>query len=103
MTALAPAAMALAIAGEADTAVSDNRNPGAFQRFLPRRKTAVIRGTPTPVTIRVVQMSRVRPTFTALQPLPPARACASGDVAADDLQVRIFKARVSRIRCEHLE
>ncbi len=68
------------------------RNPGAFQRFY-RVGAAVICGTPTPVTIRVVQMGRADTDFhRALQPASASARRALRQwrpVAADDLQVRM--------------
>ncbi len=91
MTALAPAAMAGDIAGEADTAVSDNRNPGAASA-LPRGSSGDLRNAHTSHDTGGTDGAGPIPTFCALQPAfrQCAGACASGDVAADDLQVRIF-------------
>jgi hypothetical protein len=69
MTQCAPAAMALAMSPEiADAAVGDQRHAGAL-RAPSRRGDAVICGTPTPVTTRVVQMEPgPMPTLTPSAP-----------------------------------
>ena len=51
------------VAREADTAVGDQGTPGALSALARTIATALICGTPTPATMRVVQMSpgRCRP------------------------------------------
>ena len=57
------------VAGIADAAIGDQRHAGALAAPRPRWTTAVICGTPTPATMRVVQMEPgPMPTFTASAP-----------------------------------
>ena len=101
ITAAAPAAIALAMSPE-------KRIPPSAMTGIPvpssastASETAVICGTPTPVTIRVVQIEPGPiPTFTALQ---PASASARAPAPVATLPPMIWRsgylARVSRIRC----
>jgi hypothetical protein len=77
------------VAGVAQAAVGDQRHAGAGQGLV-TSATAVICGTPTPATMRVVQMEPGADTDldrigAGLHQCPGG--VAGGDVAADDLHV----------------
>ena len=91
MTVEAPAASALEISPEeADATVGDQRHAMVPLSAVATLSMAMICGTPTPATMRVVQiepgsdadLDRVGAGFDQCQ-----RSCAGGDVAADDLDV----------------
>ena len=83
------------IAGETDTAVSDNRNTGPFQRFHRVGNSSDLRHTHAGDDTGSTDGARADAHFhrAAAGFRQRACACASGNVAADDLQVRIFRAR----------
>src|SRR5699024_3781667 len=80
ITALAPAAIALAMSPEKRIPPSAITGIPVPSRASTASATAVICGTPTPVTIRVVQIEPgPMPTLTALQPAS-ARARAPAEI-----------------------
>ncbi len=88
----APATMRLGdVARVANAAVGDQRDAGVLAAPRRPRRSAVICGTPTPATMRVVQIEPgPMPTLTPSAPASTSAfaAVGGGDVAADDLRLR---------------
>jgi hypothetical protein len=80
------------VAGVLDAAVGDDRARRACDRTAAQSRMAVTCGTPTPATTRVVQIEPgPMPTLTASAPasMSASRRFGGGDVAGDELDVRV--------------
>src|SRR5690606_12947008 len=77
-----------------DTAVGDNRNAGAFQRFYSVRYGGDLRNPHAGYDTGGADRAWANPHFhrAYASVSERARACASRHVAADDLQIRVLRA-----------